>query len=75
MNAQHLPGDPDLAQVLDDAGGKGFRKLHQAVLLQDPDPTDLTGLQAGFVGDGTHQVAWLGAMGLADFHPEGLKAR
>lgn len=74
MNAQHLPGHPNLAQVLDDAGRQGFGKFNQTVLFEHPNTSDLTGLQPGLIGNGPHQVAGFGAMGFAHFNPEGLKA-
>jgi len=74
VNAQHLPGHPNLAQVLDDASGQGLWKLHQTVLLEHPDAADLAGLEARLIGNGPHQIARLGAMGFTHFYPEGLKA-
>ena len=74
MNAKHLSRHAHFAQVLDDARGHSLGKLHQAVLLEHPDAADLTGLEARLVGNGSHQIARLGAMGFTHFYPEGLKA-
>ena len=44
------------------------------MLLEHPDTTNLTGLEARLIGNRPHQVAGLGAMDFAHLHPEGLKA-
>ncbi len=73
MQAKHLPAHADLLKQLDQSLGQTLGQFNQAVPIFDMNATDLTGLQAGFIGNCAHQIAGLDTMLRADFDTKGLE--
>src|SRR5207342_286090 len=73
-DAQLLTGAPDGLEMLHHIDRHARGQVDQAVVLEDLDTADVFALQAGFVGDGTDDVARLHAVVVADFDAESFQA-
>jgi hypothetical protein len=75
MRNSQLPArDPDLLQRVEDCRRHPGRQVHRAELVKDLDATDSRRIEARFIRDGTHDVAGLHLMNMADFNPKRLHA-
>ena len=56
---QRFIHDPQLAQALEHVFGHSLGQVDGAVGVEDLNSADRTTIQTRFIGDGTHDVAWL----------------
>src|SRR5207342_2628504 len=72
LDAHHLGADTHFLQVFQQLRRHAFRQIDQRVVVADVDAADVFAVEVGLVGDRTHDVARLHAMGVADFDAEGF---
>jgi hypothetical protein len=72
-NVQFLAHDPHLLQAAENLFRHSLRQIHEAVILMDINMPNVPAFEARFVGNGTHNVARLHAVGMPHVDSESFE--